>query len=104
MDETENVTPKASAEKPASPQRQGRRGGLELSDLELLFWLVVGFIIGVALEVTTPSAIVVVIVVLAAVIRLYLEGAHTNPRPSIGMAPLFLLGWGFGLFVRALVS
>ncbi|MEE9198941.1 MAG: hypothetical protein V3U26_03995 [Dehalococcoidia bacterium] len=98
------MTENGSREKPEEERQERRRTWPELSDLELVAWLLVGFVIGVALKVTTASAIIIALVVIAAIARLYLEGARTNPRPSIGMVPLFLLGWALGLFVRALVS
>ena len=102
--EQKETTEKAQEEIAGKGQPEGKRDGLERSDIELVAWVLAGFIIGATLEVTTASAIIIAAVVLTAIVRLYLEGAHRNPRPSVGMAPLFLLGWGVGLFVRALVS
>ena len=74
------------------------------SDLELPLWAIAGFVIGVVLEVTTASVYIIAIVVLASIGRLYLEKTQTNSRPGLSMVPLFLLGWGLGLLVRALAS
>ncbi|MFQ5874011.1 MAG: hypothetical protein ACE5JL_09445 [Dehalococcoidia bacterium] len=105
--EQKETTEKPEEETAREGQPERRWYGLERSDLELIAWVVAGFVIGVALKVTTASAIIITVVVLVAIARLYYEGtqrSYGNPRPGIGMAPLFLLGWGLGLFVRALVS
>ncbi len=74
------------------------------SDLELPLWAIAGFVIGVVLEVTTASVSIIAIVVLASTVRLYLEKAQANSRPGLTMVPLFLLGWGLGLLVRAVAA
>jgi hypothetical protein len=82
-------------------------GSLGRAELELVAWLAGGFVLGIVLKVTTVSAYIIAVVVLVAIVRLYYEGdqkPERNPRPAIGMVPSLLLGWGLGLFVRALIS
>ena len=62
-----------------------------MSDLELVWWAFIGFLIGLILQLVMASVIIMVLVVLAAIIRLYIEGVERNLRPSIGMVPVFLL-------------
>ena len=99
------------AQAKASPEPKKRPadnwGDLGRSDLELVAWLVAGFVLGIVLKVTTASAYIIAVVILVAIVRLYYEAeqkAERNPRPAIGMIPSLLLGWGLGLFVRALIS
>ena len=90
----------------ASESEESSKGPdrLERSDLELLGWLIAGFVISVALKVTVVSASIIVAIVVLSILRMSYEAADRNPRPSTWMSPMFILGWGFGLFVRALVS
>ena len=90
--------------RPEPEATMGRTGGLVRSDLELPLWAIAGFVIGVVLEVASASVYIIAIVVLAAIVRLYLEKAQTNSRPGLAMVPLFLFGWGLGLLVRAVAA
>ncbi len=99
-------------DQPQASHEPGQRpadswGHLGRAELELMAWLAAGFVLGVVLKVTTVSAYIIAVVVLVAIVRLYYEGdqkPERNPRPAIGMVPSLLLGWGLGLFVRALIS
>ncbi len=84
--------------------QKGIFGPLRRSDMELLAWALGGLIIGVVIGVTTLVAYLLMIIVLAAIVRLYLERTETNIRPSIGMVPVFVGTWSIGLFLRALVG
>ena len=89
---------------PKDGQEEKGFAGFVRSDLELVAWVLAGFVIGVTLELITASAIIIAVVVIAAIVRLSVEGEERNSRPSIGMVPLFLLGWTLGLLLRALIS
>ena len=92
----------ARSDKPDA--QKGIFGPLGRSDTELLAWALGGLIIGVAIGVTTLVAYLLMIIVLAAIVRLYLEGTERNIRPSIGMVPVFVGSWSIGLFLRALAG
>ena len=77
-------------------------GPLRRSDSELLVWALAGLIVGAAIGVTTLVAYLVTIIVLAAIVRMYLEKTERNIRPSLGMAPVFVGLYSIGLFLRAL--
>ncbi len=94
--------PQNSASKNEEPSKRSDR--LVTSDLELIGWLIAGFVVGVALKVTIVSAWIIAIIVVLSILRMSTEAAGRNPRPSSWMSPVFILGWGFGLFLRALIS
>ena len=65
-------------------------------------WALVGLIVGVVIGVTTLVAFLAMIILLAAIARLYLEKTERNIRPSLGMVPVFVGSYGIGFFLRAL--
>ena len=65
-------------------------------------WALGGLIVGVVIGVTTLVAFLAMIILLAAIVRLYIEKTERNIRPSLGMVPVFLGTYGIGLFLRAL--
>lgn len=69
---------------------------------ELAIWAIAGLVVGIALGVTAPVAIMITVLVLAAIARLYLEKTERSIRPSIGMVPVFIGCYGIGLFIKAL--
>lgn len=107
-EQLEKYEPDNTKEQPEDSKRPSDNwGNLGRRDLELVAWLVAGFVLGIILKVTTASAYIIAVVIIVATVRLYYEGDQKpdrNPRPGIGMIPSFLLGWGLGLFVRALIS
>ena len=84
--------------------RPGLCGPLQRNDLELLAWAVFGLLVGIVLGVTTVVAVLSTIIVVAAMVRLYVEKTERNPRPSLGMVPVFLGAYGIGIFIRALAG
>ena len=103
-DRTEAAPQKSPGRQPESQVPGDLHKRLVRSDLELPLWVIAGFVIGVVLEVASASVYIIAIVVLAAIVRLYLEKARTNSRPGLAMVPLFLFGWGLGLLVRAVAA
>ncbi len=82
--------------------RTGIFSPLRRSDTELLGWALGGLIVGVVIGVTTLVAFLIMIILLAAIARLYLEKTERNIRPSLGMVPVFIGTYSIGLFLRAL--
>ena len=86
-----------------SPQTPSPLGFLH-PNLEIAIWAVAGLIVGILLGVTTIVAIIITILVLTAIARLYLEKTERSIRPSIGMVPVFIICYGIGLFIKALIG
>ena len=86
----------------AASARVGVLGPPRRSDWELAAWALAGLIVGAAIGVTTLVAYLVMVLVLAAIVRMYLEKTERNIRPSLGMVPVFTGSYGIGLFLRAL--
>ena len=82
--------------------QKGIFGPLRRSDTELLAWALGGLIVGVVIGVTTLVAFLAMIILLAAIVRLYIEKTERNIRPSLGMVPVFGGTYSIGLFLRAL--
>jgi len=77
-----------------------RGRGLPNLDLELLGWLIGGFVLGLLLKVDTAAIWILAAVAAVAAVRLYAGGRYGKVRISIWMIPVVLVGWVAGFVVN----